>query len=118
MHRAELKLQPNEHRCAFTKHEHILKLPPCCPISGNPLPGSTITIEYEGQEAFLEVASLRSFVDSFVGGKDDIRSMEGMLQEIAQACADILEVHVKLLSDLQINPGQIMRVTCYAFPKI
>jgi hypothetical protein len=39
--------------------------------------------------------------------------MEGMLQEIAQACANILEVDVKLTSELVIEPRQIMRVTCY-----
>src|ERR1700758_1223969 len=110
-----LKLQPNEYRCAFTHHEHELGLPACCPVSGNPRPGSTITISYEGNEGFLEVASLRAFIDSYVGGKGDVRSMEGMLQEIAQACAEVLKVQVTLKSNLLIEPGQIMRVTCYAF---
>lgn len=112
----ELKLQPNECRCDFTEHEHILALPQCCPVSGNPQAGSTITIAYRGTKGFLEVAALRVFVDSYIGGKGEVRSMEGMLQEIAQACADILKVDVKLSSNLIIEPKQIMRVTCYAFP--
>lgn len=113
-----LKLQPNEFRCAFTYHEHEIELPQCCPISGNPQPGSTITISYEGNEGFLEVASLRTFIDSYVGGKGEVRSMEGMLQEIAQACADTLGVQVTLKSNLLIDPKQIMRVTCYGFAAI
>jgi NADPH-dependent 7-cyano-7-deazaguanine reductase QueF len=111
-----LAIQPNEHRCAFTEHEHVLELPRCCPISGNPQPGSTITISYRGYEGFLEVASLRHFIDSYVGGKGEVRSMEGMLQEIAQACATRLLIDVKLTSHLIIEPSQIMKITCYAFP--
>jgi NADPH-dependent 7-cyano-7-deazaguanine reductase QueF len=114
---AVLKLQPNEGRCAFTEHEHELPLLRCCPVSGNPTWGSTITISYKGAESFLEIQSLREFVDSFVGGKGEIRSMEGMLQEIAQACANILRVDVRLNSVLWLEPKQAMRVTCYAFPK-
>jgi NADPH-dependent 7-cyano-7-deazaguanine reductase QueF len=110
-----LKLQANEYRCAFTYHEHELELPSCCPVSGNPQPGSRITISYEANDGFLEVTSLRAFIDSYVGGKGDVRSMEGMLQEIAQACAETLKVQVTLKSNLLIEPGQIMRVTCYAF---
>lgn len=112
----ELKLQPNECRCAFTEHEHVLGVFDMCPVSGNPLCGSTVHIHYKGSKGFLEVASLRTFIDSYKGGKGDVRSMEGMLQEIAQSCSDILQVDVKLSSYLRINPNQVMKVTCYAFP--
>jgi hypothetical protein len=57
-----------------------------------------------------------SDVTRHVGGKGDVRSMEGMLQQIAQVCADVLEVDVKLTSELVIEPRQVMRVTCFAFP--
>lgn len=114
----ELKLQPNECRCAFTEHEHELYLPQCCPVSHNPQPGSKVTISYKGKSGFLEVASLRAFIDSYIGGKGEVRSMEGMLQEIAQTCAEILHVDVKLESYLVIEPGQVMRVRCYAFPRL
>jgi len=113
----ELKLQPDEHRCAFTEHEHCLQFDAMCPVTGNPLKGSTLTIKYRGAHGFLEVASLREFVDSYKGGKGDVRSIEGMLQEIAQACSDVLKVDVQLSSFLQIVPSQVMRITCYAFPK-
>jgi NADPH-dependent 7-cyano-7-deazaguanine reductase QueF len=113
----ELKLQPNEQRCAFTEHEHGVSFNGCCPITGNPQKGSSLTIYYKGADSFLEVASLKAFIDSYIGGKGDVRSMEGMLQEIAQACANVLKVDVKLYSFLLIEPEQTMRITCYAFPK-
>jgi NADPH-dependent 7-cyano-7-deazaguanine reductase QueF len=111
-----LKLQSNEHRCAFTEHEHDLKISGFCPVSGNPQEGSGILISYKGTDGFLEVAALKAFVESYRGGKGDVRSMEGMLQEIAQSCADVLGVDVKLCSFLRIEPEQIMKITCYAFP--
>jgi NADPH-dependent 7-cyano-7-deazaguanine reductase QueF len=111
-----LKLQPNEKRCLFIEHEHILDLPQCCPVSGNPQPGSTLAISYKGEESFLEVYSLKAFIESYVGGKNGVRSMEGMLQDIAQACADALNIEVRLYANLLLHPAQKMRVTCYAFP--
>jgi hypothetical protein len=114
----KLKLQPNENRCSFTEHEHMLTVNGFCPVSANPLPGSRLSIFYKGDKGFLEVASLRSFLDSYRGGKGEVRSMEGMLQDVAQSCADVLEVDVKLVGDLIIAPGQqFMKVTCYAFPE-
>ena len=115
---SKLKIQPNEKRCAFTEHEHDLKVHGFCPVSGNPQEGSGILISYKGDNGFLEVAALKAFVQSYSGGKGDVRSMEGMLQEIAQECANALGVDVKLRSFLRIEPEQIMKVTCYAFPKL
>lgn len=112
-----LRLQINEGRCAFTEHEHVLDLLRCCPVSGNPQPGSVLSIFYKGQRGFLEVQSLLDYVQTYVGGKGDIRSMEGMIQAIAQDCADILEVDVRVEARLMIKPSQRMIVKCYAFPK-
>jgi NADPH-dependent 7-cyano-7-deazaguanine reductase QueF len=113
----QLNLQTNECRCAFTEHEHILRIDGMCPVTNNPQIGSTITIAYKGAQSFLEIASLRAFVDSYKGGKGDVRSMERMLQEIAQSCADVLRVDVKLTSELLIEPAQVMRICCFAFPQ-
>jgi hypothetical protein len=112
----ELRTQSNEKRCSFIEHEHVLNLPECCPISHNPRPGSTIALSYKGKDTFLEVYSLRKFVDSYRGGKDGVRSMEGMLQEITQACATVLGVEVRMEAMLVLEPQQKMRVICYAFP--
>jgi 7-cyano-7-deazaguanine reductase len=107
---------PNEVRCLWTRETHILELAQCCPISGNPQPGSKVAIEYEPNGTILEVAALRSYLDSFVGGKGSVRSMEGMIQMIAQECSQVLSVQVKVQAELIIEPNQRMEVICVAVP--
>jgi 7-cyano-7-deazaguanine reductase len=113
----ELKTVPNEARCAFTKQEHELPIDPCCPVSGNPRPGSLISIAYEPIGRILEVASLRAYIDSYKGGRGDVRSMEGMIQAIAQDCSNAVRAHVIVNAELVIEPRQKMRLKCAAFPE-
>lgn len=96
------------------KETHALDLPPCCPISGNPLSGSTIEIQYEPKDRILEVVSLCAYVDSYQGGRGDVRSMEGMVQQITQDAADALGCTVWVLAVLNINPNQRLRIECSA----
>jgi hypothetical protein len=112
----ELKLatQPNEKRCHTMKQTHRLELKPCCPISGNPLAGSVIEIEYRVDELILEVAALRAYVDSYQGGRGDVRSMEGMCQQITQDCANTVQTMVHTRAILKIAPEQEMIVECAA----
>lgn len=112
----ELKLatQPNEKRCQTMKETHRLELKPCCPISGNPLAGSVIEIEYRVGELVLEVAALRAYVDSYQGGRGDVRSMEGMCQQITQDCANAVQTSVWTRATLNIAPEQQMIVECSA----
>lgn len=114
--RSEIKTQPNEERCYSTRQRHILPLKPCCPISHNPTEGSKIEIEYRAFESHLEVQSLRDYVDSYVGGKGDIRSMEGMIQQITQDCANAAKTCVHVIATLNINPNQQMILECSANP--
>jgi NADPH-dependent 7-cyano-7-deazaguanine reductase QueF len=109
--------QPNERLCAHIESEHILGLPACCPISKNPGPGSTIAIRYTPVDTFLEVASLKRYIDSYVGGKGAVRSMEGMIQAIAQDCSDVVRVEVEVLARLNIAPEQQMTLVCVAKPR-
>lgn len=111
---AGLKVQPNEARCRVTKETHIIPLLSCCPISGNPRPGSEVSIEYRANDFFLEVASLRAYVDSYVGGRGDVRSMEGMIQQITQDCANALKTSVHTRATLTIEPNQRMIIECSA----
>jgi NADPH-dependent 7-cyano-7-deazaguanine reductase QueF len=113
----ELKTVPNELRCAFTEEEHSLNVSDCCPVSHNPLPGSIIYIRYKPQRFILEVSALRNYVDSYRGGLGEVRSMEGMIQSIAQDVADTLWVDVTIEARLLISPEQRMNLKCYAFPK-
>lgn len=71
-----------------------------------------VSISYEPSELLLEVATLRDYVDSFVGGRGDVRSMEGMIQTICKDASEILCVKVKTLAELQISPNQRMTVIC------
>lgn len=91
---------------------HILPLPSCCPVSGNPQPGSVIVILYHANDKFLEVYSLRKLVDSYIGGKPGVRDMEGMIQSVAQSCRDILAVPVTVGAFIILQRGDLMVTTC------
>ena len=109
-----LKTHPNERRCYRMTEVHILTLPACCPISGNPRKGSFIEIQYSPEKRLLEVASLRAYVDSYRGGRGDVRSMEGMIQQITQDCANAVGVMVHVVATLKIAPRQQMKLECCA----
>lgn len=112
----EILTQINEKRCLHTYESHSLDLPVCCPISHNPRPGSRITISYIPGDSFIEVASLKRYIDSYIGGKGEIRSMEGMLQQIAQDCSNAIKATVKIVAELVILPNQQVRIQCKAYP--
>jgi NADPH-dependent 7-cyano-7-deazaguanine reductase QueF len=94
--------------------ENILDLPSACPVSRNPQPGSRITIRYRPRSLVLEVAALREYIDSYVGGRGEVRSMEAMIQQIAVDCAVSVGVAVTVVAELLIAPEQRMRVECEA----
>jgi len=105
-----LKTMPNEVPAVPMTVENIVPLPKCCPVSGNPQAGSTLTLRYQPAAFVLEVYALRHYIDSYVGGRGEIRSMEAMIQQIAADCAQILGVAVEAVADLALHPHQRMRV--------
>lgn len=102
--------------------QHTLEIPPCCPVSKNPRPGSTITIRYRPHGASLEVATLVAYIHSYRGGLYDVagqllvRDMEGMLVQIAQDCADVLGVAVRVSAQLVIVPRQQVSFVVRGYP--
>lgn len=101
---------------------HILPLPQCCPVSHNPLPGSTIKILYRPSKHVLDVLDLPSYIHRFVGGlrfKDgtlDVRDMEHMIQRIADDCCEALGMPVRVYATLFLRPGkQTMLVKARAY---
>jgi NADPH-dependent 7-cyano-7-deazaguanine reductase QueF len=102
---------------------HTLDLPPCCPISKNPRPGSRIEIAYIPTGKSLEVASLFAYIHQFKGGLRNeegqlvVRDMEGMLLRIANGCAQVTGVPVHLMAHLLILPKQEMEVDIWSYPK-
>ncbi len=95
---------------------HILAIPPCCPVSHNPRPGSSLTITYEPYDKVLEVASLYAYIHSFVDGLKDedgvivVRNMEEMIERIAVDCSQMVGVRVSVEAELVLLPQQRMHV--------
>lgn len=99
------------------KSIHVLSLKPCCPISGNPQAGSEIEIEYRASKYLLEVVALREYMDSYIGGRGEVRSMEGMIQQITQDVANTIKTAVHVTARLNIAPEQKMILECAAHAK-
>lgn len=103
---------------------HTFDLPQCCPVSKNPFPGSKITIAYRAKEMVLDVTPLYAYIHSFVGGLHNdegelvVRDMEGMLLRIAQDCAQVVGVPVRVTAQLAILPKQHVNVIARGYPKI
>lgn len=95
---------------------HYLPLPACCPVSGNPQADSFLMLCYTPKACFLEVYSLRKFIDSFVGGREGIRDMEGMIQVIASDCAKALGVVVLVGAWINLQRGDGLRLFAWGIP--
>ena len=98
---------------------HTVDIPPCCPVSGNPVAGSTVTISYRPTGIVLPVEDLADMVAEYVGGRGAIRGMEEMIQEICTRARDTVKVPVRVVARLRIKPPfggdlQWMRVTVRA----
>lgn len=94
--------------CAPQGVTHVLALPSCCPISGNPLSGSAVRIRYRAEGKVLEVYDLKRYLEGFMGGWGQVRTMEGMIQQIADDAAQAVLVRVSVRATLLLHPGQQM----------
>jgi hypothetical protein len=114
---ADLETMPNEKPGVPLWVENRVSLPRCCPVSGNPQPGSSLTLRYRARDRVLEVYSLQAHIRAYVGGHaDGTRNMEAMVQQIAQVAADVLGVAVRAVADLNLQAGQKMRLVVRARP--
>jgi len=101
---------------------HSVNLPRCCPVSGNPAPGSTLSVSYIPKGVVLPVEELAAWVEEYVGGHPSgRREMEAMIQHLAKRVAEIVNVRVKVVADLNIAPPfggdqQKMKVRVRAIP--
>ncbi len=107
-----VKIHPHKKRCHYTSVTNIINLPSCCPVSGNPEPGSIIEICYVAIDAVLEVAALQEYIKGYESGRGDVRSMEEMVENITRDCALALGVKVTCTARLNIAPNQKMEVKC------
>lgn len=87
---------------------HRLPLPQCCPVSKNPLPGSTLTLAYLPKDRVFPVEWLEDLICEYRGGHPtrNIRNMEEMIQDLAIRAAENTGVRVRVRADLKINPPQ------------
>jgi 7-cyano-7-deazaguanine reductase len=101
------RTMPNERPGVRATVTHRIPLPRCCPVSGNPQPGSELVIRYRPGTNVLELYALDRYVRSFVGGRGEVRSMETMIQQIAQDCAGVLGVRVRVRAVLVLQPSSM-----------
>lgn len=86
----------------------------CCPVSGNPQPGSVLTLRYRPRGLVLETYSLEALLKQFKGGFPGVgpyrveRNMEGMVGIVAQMVADALGVRVRARASLLLDTGQMV----------
>ncbi|PTA67729.1 hypothetical protein [Deinococcus arcticus] len=114
---ARLRVIANARPDLSTLVEHVLHLPPLCPATGNPGPGSTLALRYEAGPGLLELFSLDSYIDAFVG-HPVVRDMEFFVQTVAQDAANALGQPVTAHADVAfkgLRQGQ--RVTVTAAPQ-
>jgi hypothetical protein len=96
--------------------EHVLTLPELCPATQNPKPGSTLPLSYAGGERLLELFSLDTYVDAFIG-HPVVRDMEFFVQTVAEDAANALGCPVTARADVtyhRLRQGQ--RITVRALP--
>lgn len=101
-----------------THVSHTVELPRCCPVSGNPHPGSTLRLSYIPDGWVVEVYSLPQVLQRFVGGWQGTdrypaeRNMEGMIRTLAQMVADALGVRARVRASLILDAGnEVLRVS-------
>jgi NADPH-dependent 7-cyano-7-deazaguanine reductase QueF len=88
-----------------------------CPVSGEPQPGSTITISYDAGALLLETKALQRYLASFAGDNlHGVRDLEEAAQVIAQQCADMLRATVHVVARYHLHVGG-MEVEVRAEPR-
>jgi hypothetical protein len=91
-----------------------LSLPSCCPVSGNPQKGSTLTLSYRPVGSVIETYSLESVVQQFKRGFPGVgpyraeRNMEGMIHLLCQMASDAAGVRVRGRANLILDTGPMV----------
>ena len=109
---------PNGYPTLTTRVRLTYPFAQLCPISGEPQPGSTITISYNAGALLLETKALRQYLASFAGENPyGVRDLEQAAQVIALACADLLGIRVDVSALYHLNIGE-MEVEVEAEPSV
>jgi 7-cyano-7-deazaguanine reductase len=119
MGQPSLAVLPNANPTLISRVSVTTPMPPMCPRSQNPQPGSTVTITYCAGAVVLEVYSVAAYLRQYVGGRAmeggaTIRDMEQTIQQIALDARAALGVDVAVRGDLILQHGQRMVVEVMA----
>jgi NADPH-dependent 7-cyano-7-deazaguanine reductase QueF len=103
-----LETIPNPHPDLPTHIRLINPFASLCPMSGEPQPGSTITISYTAGAILLETKALRRYLESFAGENPyGVRDLEEAVQVIARHAADTLKVPVRVTARYLLQVGEM-----------
>lgn len=111
LHVSGLRTMPHNPETRGVRVHLTVALPRCCPVSGNPMPGSTLTLRYRPAGSVLETYSLEALLQKFRGGFAGVgpyraeRNMEGMAALVARMAADALGVRVRYRAELVLDTG-------------
>lgn len=84
------------------RNEHILHLPELCPATKNPKQGSTLSIAYQAGPILLELFSLDTYIQAFIGDQQ-VRDMEYFVQVVAEDVSDVLSQAVQVQAELHYH---------------
>ena len=113
--KAAIQTVDNQNPGMAMVQRHIVNVPALCPVTGNPQPGSTLTVTYKPGAKLLELYSLTEYVHSFVG-HETVRDIEHFAQTLAQGCADTLGVPVSVRAHFVLHLDQIVKLRIKATP--
>lgn len=111
-----LQAVDNQNPAMQMVQRHIVTIPSLCPATGNPQPGSTLSVTYIPQSKLLELYSLTEYVRSFVG-HETVRDIEYFAQTFAQDCADVLGVSVTVRAKFVLDIDQVLKLRIKTSPR-
>lgn len=80
-----------------------------CPHSGEPQPGSTISVVYKPVNDLIELHAIEEFIAELAGGSDAL-DLETVVQMVGAACHDALGLPVKVVGNYKLKNGLEMIV--------
>lgn len=106
---------PNRMPSVSLDIRHEVPLPSLCPATGNPQPGSSLSIRYRPTDRLLDVFGITALLNEYVG-HTTIRDVEYMIQHLARRLSTVLTVPVMLEAEIVLDIGQRLVVQAQVSP--
>lgn len=104
-----MKTIANAHPGMSTVVELITPYAGGCPHSGEPQPGTTITVRYAPASLLLELHAVSEWLAPFATG-DEAIDLETLAQRLHAAAHEALGVPVEIITDYHLRNG--MKLLC------